>query len=157
MHLSSCFREFDTWTDHGALAVRAGLFGGDGDDRIDGGKGSDHLFGEWGADTLMGGRGSDVFVFWFAGESSIADGRDTIKDFSRAEHDRVSLYWMDANDNLPGDQAFDFIGDDVFSHEAGQLRFVNQIFSADCDGDGRADFMVKMAGVNSLRDGDFYL
>ena len=89
-------------------------------------------------------------------ESTKADGRDVIKDFTHAQHDRIDLYWMDANEGKKDDQAFDFIGAGAFQ-KAGDLRFAKHILSGDTDGDGKADFEIKVAGVDSLRDADFYL
>ena len=62
------------------------LNGGAGDDVLFGQEGNDRLTGGAGNDTLYGGSGADVFLF-----ESIADGKDTIKDFHVAEGDVVDL------------------------------------------------------------------
>ena len=165
----------DNWSTGNTFTVQAGLFGGDGNDRLHGdagkdlvvggngndklygGSGGDLLYGGNGADKSLGGAGADIFAFDFAFESRKGSGRDVIKDFSKTEHDAISFYWMDANTNRKGNQAFDFIGDDGFHHRPGELRFAKHLLSGDTNGDGKADFVIKVAGVNSLGDGDFYL
>ncbi|HET7715052.1 MAG TPA: calcium-binding protein [Bauldia sp.] len=163
------------WSTGETFTVQAGLFGGDGDDRLYGdagsdllvggdgndkqygGTGDDVLYAGHGADKNHGGDGADTFAFDYVWESQKGRGRDVIKDFSKADHDAIGLYWMDANLNKNGDQAFDFIGDEAFHHRSGELRFDKHLLSGDTDGDGRADFVVKVAGVKSLHDHDFYL
>jgi Ca2+-binding RTX toxin-like protein len=62
------------------------LFGMRGNDLLSGGAGNDKLFGGSGADTLIGGMGADRFIFDTAPTS-----RDTIRDFSRAQGDKIQL------------------------------------------------------------------
>jgi hypothetical protein len=62
---------------------------------------------------------------------------------------------------VAGDQAFAFIGNGVFSHAAGELRY-EQVGSAtivegDTNGDGVADFWIRLDGVHTLQAGDFGL
>ncbi|MEM7696546.1 MAG: M12 family metallo-peptidase [Pseudomonadota bacterium] len=59
--------------------------GNDGDDAIIAGGGNDTLKGGSGIDTLRGGSGADIF---FVVEG---DGSDIIRDFSRAEGDRLDV------------------------------------------------------------------
>jgi serralysin len=141
----------------GALLVaKAGLFGGAGNDYIDGGRGNDWLDGGRGKDSLVGGLGKDVFDF-----NSIKDSKpgkaDTIWDFSHAQHDRIDLSNIDAKTTKGGNQAFKFIGADAFHDKAGELRFKNGVLSGDVNGDGSADFQVKLADVSSLHDTDLIL
>ena len=69
--------------------LRERLFGGDGDDTIDGGGGDDVIYGGKGDDSLTGGSGADLFVF------SEGHGTDTIQDFNAAEGDMISLRGFD--------------------------------------------------------------
>ncbi|HDS1776363.1 TPA: type I secretion C-terminal target domain-containing protein, partial [Pseudomonas putida] len=71
------------------------LFGQGGIDKLDGGKGNDILLGGTGNDTLIGGQGDDILIggsgadtfVWKAGDV----GNDVIKDFNKAEGDRIDL------------------------------------------------------------------
>lgn len=88
------------------------IHGGNGDDRAFGGDGADNIYGDAGFDILFGGNGNDVLnggrgrdllsggdgadVFVFADNY----GRDSARDFSQAEGDRVLL-------NVDGVDGFD--------------------------------------------------
>lgn len=146
------------------------LTGGDGRDHISGGKGNDRLFGEGGYDKLVGGAGADKlngggggdrFIFQNLSDSTVASsGRDTILDF-RQEKDRIDLRPIDANEDRGGNQKFHFIGDDRYSKDAGELRYFERgestYVQGDTDGDGRADFSIKLSGHHDLVAGDFLL
>jgi serralysin len=136
--------------------------------RINGNAGSNELYGiggndiingEGGRDILVGGRGSDTFVFDTAAE---AHG-DTIRDFSvYYDHylpgvDKIDLSGIDANVNVAGNQAFTFIGAERFHKVAGELHFyhpgvvmgrpyADTYVSGDTNGDGKADFAIKLDG-----------
>jgi Ca2+-binding RTX toxin-like protein len=73
------------WDDLVGGAGRDRLSGGQGSDRLWGGDGSDVLNGGRGHDVLWGGKDADRFVFADGG------GRDTLRDLSRAEGDRLVL------------------------------------------------------------------
>ena len=60
------------------------VFGGEGDDRLDGGSGQDLLLGGEGDDRLTGGAGADTFVF------TPDHGTDTITDFTDGD-DTIDL------------------------------------------------------------------
>lgn len=145
------------------------LMGGDGDDRmqgrggqdiLQGGDGSDRLSGGRGSDTLTGGAGADQFVF-NQGDSSASRSRaDVITDFSHADKDKISLRGIDAIVGGDDDQ-FTFIGSDKFSGHAGELRFGvvdgNTFVTGDTDGDGHADFTIRLDGVHDLVKSDFQI
>lgn len=80
-----------------SIAGNDGIFGGDGDDSLDGGGGSDTLTadngngsldGNLGSDLLLGGRGNDTLTGSAEGDAFVfntaigATNRDTITDFS---------------------------------------------------------------------------
>jgi len=132
------------------------LDGGGGDDQMFGGEGGDEIRGGRGADVVTGGGGSDVFQFATAKEADPDTGRDLIRDFETGV-DRIDLSDIDADVNLDGNQAFDFVGSAKFSSAAGELRYYKGVVSGDVDGDGRADFAIEIANDADLRQGDFQL
>jgi Ca2+-binding RTX toxin-like protein len=151
------------------------LWGGSGTDRLDGGAGNDTLKGEagndritggLGRDKMWGGSGKDVFNFNSAKESKVGSQRDVIHDFKSGQ-DRVDLRGIDANETRKGNQAFSWTGlDGPFLHpkesaaflksgftgETGQLRYAGGILMGDTDGDGRADFQIKIVGKFAYSD-----
>ena len=156
------------------------LFGLDGNDSLSGGSGDDKLFGDLGADTLKGGDGldwieggagrdvlygnsdADSFVFRegdFGGATTST--ADRIIDFSQADADRVDLHFVDAKTTVGGNQTFTFIGTESFHNVAGELRYQeisgNTFVYGDTNGDGVADFMIRLDGGHALVAGDFVL
>lgn len=150
-------------TSHDDL-IRAGrgsddLFGYSGADEIGGGRGNDSLWGGRGADLLAGGSGSDTFLFKSAAESRSGSRADTIQDFVGGR-DKLDLHGIDADRTYAGNQSFDFLGQDAFSHHAGELRLDGGQLRGDTNGDGRADFVVKFGDAShlaSLDSHDFLL
>jgi len=135
------------------------LKGGVGNDALKGGLGQDALVGGAGTDTMTGGGGADTFRFTLATESAVGTGRDVITDFSHIEGDRIDLSAIDANSNFFafGNQAFTFIGNQAFHNVAGELRFAGGIVSGDTNGDGRADFEIRVDTHGQLVAADFVL
>ncbi|OJF91698.1 M10 family metallopeptidase C-terminal domain-containing protein [Pararhizobium antarcticum] len=139
------------------------LFGGGGNDKLRGGDGSyDELFGGAGADSLGGGKGMDRFYFLTLSDSGPSSTtRDTIVDFSIAEGDRMNLYRIDANTKKTGDQAFSFIGKSAFTEKAGELRYVkaasDTYIYGDVNGDGKADFSIRLDDAITLTKDQFIL
>jgi 6-phosphogluconolactonase (cycloisomerase 2 family) len=133
------------------------IFGDVGDDLLSGLRGNDRIDGGDGQDTLIGGKGRDIFDFNQATESAVGVNRDVILDFHHAQHDKIDLQSIDANDNIGLNQAFKFIGAAPFTGHAGQLRFKNHVLQGDTDGDGAADFEIRVPHVAELVKGDFIL
>lgn len=163
------------------------LFGDIGNDTLDGGDGNDHLEGGLDNDTLLGGIGNDTFYghegtdvinggagvdflnggtgadrFIFAGgdSGSTIGTADRIGDFAQGQGDQIDLSAIDA---VAGgaDNAFSFIGTATFGNVAGQLRY-EQIggdtwLQGDIDGNGVADFIIRIDGLHTLTGGDFLL
>ena len=73
------------------------VYGGSGDDLISGGLGKDLLDGEVGADT---------FKYLFINGSPNNASRDTIKNFSHYEGDKIDISGIDANVTIAGNQSF---------------------------------------------------
>ncbi|MFC0805128.1 M10 family metallopeptidase [Ensifer sp. P24N7] len=126
-----------------------------GNDVLNGRDGNDTLIGGNGADRLIGGRGADTFVFQTTAQSAPA-ARDMIDDFASGI-DRMDLRSIDANSNAVGDQAFLFIGSSAFHGKAGELNFRSGIVSGDVNGDGLADFQIKVMNLSALSGSDFLL
>jgi Ca2+-binding RTX toxin-like protein len=133
------------------------LTGNAGANVLDGGALNDILNGKAGKDVLIGGSGSDIFVFETAAEAR----GDTINDFEHG-YDRINLVNIDANANVEGNQAFTFIGTERFHNVAGELHVYhlsdgNTYVSADDNGDGRAEFAIKVLGWHTFTSSDFVL
>ena len=124
------------------------LYGGHGNDDLLGGNNADKLTGGKGNDHLWGDDGRDTFIFKTVNDSVVGSKRDIIKDFSHGDGDQIDVSQIGS---------FDYIGSQAFSHTAGELRFANEIVSGDVDGDGKADFQIKVADHNSLQNSDFIL
>jgi serralysin len=132
------------------------LYGGNGNDDLYGGSGNDDLYGGRGSDHLTGTSGSDLFIFQSIKDSPNTSSRDVIFDFSRSQGDKIDLSDIDAISG-GGDSKFHFIGSDSFSDTAGELRYSGGIVRGDVDGDGVADFSIKIDNGASLRASDFIL
>lgn len=136
------------------------LTGGSGDDTLYGEDGTDVLTGGAGFDTLVGGLGADRFAFTAVGDSLTLNSADRIVDFSTAQGDKIDVSGIDAIAG-GGDNSFSFIGSAAFSNVAGQLRteviFGNTYVMGDVNGDGVADFFIKLDGSVPLGAGDFAL
>ncbi|MFD2450838.1 type I secretion C-terminal target domain-containing protein [Ideonella paludis] len=138
------------------------LHGLDGKDTLLGGAGADVLHGGAGVDSLTGGLGADTFLFdLFSDLGNTRTTTDTIADFSQAQGDRIDLSALDANSLLAGDQAFNYLGAGAFTRHAGELRSVatatGTTIYGDLNGDGVADFLIKVNGNISLVATDFVL
>ncbi len=131
-------------------------------DKLTGNGAANRITGGFGADILAGGDGKDVFVFSEFGHST-ASARDRIVDFTQSGpgRDRMDVSAIDANTPAGGDQAFIFIGDEAFSGLAGQIRAVraasDTFVEADVDGDGKADFALRLDDPLTLVNSDFFL
>jgi Ca2+-binding RTX toxin-like protein len=122
------------------------LFGGNGEDYLSGGNGKDELTGGKGKDHLEGGGGNDLFIFADVNEMGKGGKADIIEDFENG--DKI---------DLSGAGSFTYINDQDFNNVAGELRFEDGVLQGDVDGDGNADFEIKVKDVNSLQDSDFAL
>ncbi|SOC38951.1 hemolysin type calcium-binding protein [Rhizobium subbaraonis] len=129
---------------------------------LSGGAGKDALIGGKGADDLYGGKGADSFVFKSLSELAASKVRtDTIFDFSQKEKDLIDLTGIDAMTTKSGNQAFAFVGTEKFSKTAGELRYAKEkagtYVYGDVNGDGKADFVIHLDSLVSLKAGDFLL
>jgi Ca2+-binding RTX toxin-like protein len=140
----------------------------DGNDNLSGGDGSDELDGGLGGDKLTGGEGNDTFVFGSSKDLSKETRKtDTITDFKHGE-DLIRLQF-DLNTKEKGNQYsvnFNFIGTEFFTKVAGQIRYTSPVtngsesyilLQGDTNGDGQADWSIKLVGVSSIENSDFDL
>ena len=146
------------------------LSGGVGNDILDGAAGNDTLYGDSGndrltggsgADKLYGGTGADTFVFT-SYKDSTASARDMIYDFSQSQGDRIDLSAIDARTTTSStNDAFTFIGEKAFTKKAGELRYLNKdgdtYLYGDVNGDGTADFTIRLDKTIDFVRGDFIL
>jgi Ca2+-binding RTX toxin-like protein len=154
------------WGGLGADSLAGGssadvLNGEAGQDLLHGDGGNDVLVGGLGRDEMWGGLGLDNFVF-STGDSAVARGSaDWIHDFSSAEKDRIDLSAIDADSTLGDDQAFNFIGSAAFGNHAGELHYAYAggytYVEGDINGDGAADFAIRLDGSIALSGADFLL
>ncbi len=133
------------------------LSGGDGADILQGAAGADTLEGGAGGDTMSGGSGADIFRFrddWVKWE------RDVITDFTRGT-DVIDLRATDARSATNANEGFTLIGNSPFHSVAGELRFQSYNggidVSGDINGDGVADFTIRVQGATTLSAADFIL
>jgi Ca2+-binding RTX toxin-like protein len=133
---------------------------------LNGGSGNDTITGGAGADTLFGGSGSDSFMFVALTDFGSAANPDWINDFdaggstAATRVDLIDLSAIDANSkSATKDDAFTFIGSAQFSNKAGQLRYdaATSTLSGDVNGDGIADFSLKLVLLGTLDSSDFIL
>ena len=120
-------------------------------DLLSGRAGADHLFGGSGSDAMRGGLDADAFVFTALSDSRVGGHRDVIKDFNSPEGDKIDLTGLEAATG----QSFHFEGAGAFTGTLGELRYNKGILALDVDGNGVADFQIKVAGI--LMAGDFNL
>jgi Ca2+-binding RTX toxin-like protein len=138
------------------------LIGSSGANALSGFGGADVLRGSTGKDMLTGGAGADRFSYVAIADSTVGPNADRITDFSHAQGDRIDLSLMDANTGAPGDQAFTFIGNGLYTGVAGQLRFAVTApgvttVAGDVDGNGTSDFHIQLTGTIALVAADFIL
>lgn len=138
------------------------LDGGTLDDTFKLGKSNGWAWGDGGDDTLIagvgtqwfgGGDGADTFVFQtIAALGTSGDNQDEIDDFSQGDGDLIDLI---------GIGGLVFKGTAAFTNTAGELRYEqvdgNTIIYGDTDGDGTANFQLRINLEVDLVDADFVL
>jgi Ca2+-binding RTX toxin-like protein len=135
------------------------LYAGADNDTASGDAGNDTLYGEGGNDILIGGSGLDVlngglgadsFVFATGDSGATTATADRIQGFSSAQGDRIDLTSLGISS---------FVGTAAFSSTAGELRTQliggNTYVQGDVNGDGVADFMIRLDGAVALTGSDF--
>jgi hypothetical protein len=105
---------------------------------------------------MRGGAGADAFVFASIGEAGRGAGSDAILDFEGGA-DSIDLRAIDADRQAAGNQAFRWLGSEAFDGEGGALRFDGGRLAGDVNGDGRADFAIRLEGVHAVAASDILL
>jgi len=134
------------------------LSGGFGNDNLSGGSGNDILRGSFDKDTLAGGTGADRFIWIDDTESGLLLAADVVTDFEQGL-DRLDLHKVV---QTSAQKHFLFIGPTEFLGESEpELRYYQNnlatIVLADTDGDGVANFEIRLNGLYSLTLNDFIL
>jgi Ca2+-binding RTX toxin-like protein len=128
-------------------------------DRLLGNAGANRLDGDYGTDELVGRGGADRFAYYYTGESK-PEAPDLIRDFSRAQGDKIDLRGVDANEQTTDNEAFTFVGQKQFT-AAGQVRFFQQdgdtFVQANTDGTSGAEMTIRLDPLVSLQATDFVL
>jgi Ca2+-binding RTX toxin-like protein len=145
------------------LELAGAAIGGTGDDlanAVIGNTLDNILSGGLGKDMLTGRAGADQFGFASSGEAGKGRKSDTITDFARGED------VIDISAILPAGE-FDFVGRRGFGGIEGELRAFRDnnpgkardatYIQGDMDGNGIADFQIKLLGLFALQDSDFVL
>ena len=71
--------------------------------------------------------------------------------------DSIDLRAIDADRQAAGNQAFRGPGSEAFDGEGGALRFNGGRLAGDVDGDGTADFAIRLEGVHAVAASDILL
>lgn len=160
-HVSGGAGRDELWGDLGDDTLMGGvgrdtLLGNEGRDVLIGGKQDDVLQGGLDQDILTGGKGSDRFVIESITDSTVR-ASDKIADFKRGT-DVILLSAIDANTTIDGDKRFHYIARKGFTATAGELRLNGRsTVMGDVDGDGQADFAIRMEPFELLSKRDFSL
>lgn len=129
------------------------LDGGAGNDKLDGGAGNDLLIAGAGNDVMTGGAGSDIFRFYTTDVATYSF--DQITDFTSGA-DKIDLKQI-----YPGGGRFTFIGTQAFHNKVGELHYTvvngSAVVEGDLNGDGKADFAIKVDNVTKLAAADFVI
>jgi hypothetical protein len=120
--------------------------------------GNDTLYASPGA-TLICDSNTDVISFLAPADSPVGNSA-IISGFNPSLGDQIDLSSIDANDLLPGIQAFTFIGTSGFSGAPGELRYNTSngetIIQGSTAGTG-ASFQIDLTGSLDLQSADFKL
>ena len=119
------------------------------------------LIGGLGLDTLAGHGGADTFVWASTAESGHdADQVDIVTDFNLQGGDVLDLHLIDADETLPGDQAFTFNGLAQFTGPGQIYYFTNAadtyiLLNTDADPDH--EMAIRVNGVHTVTANWFVL
>ena len=122
------------------------LDGGAGNDTLDGGAGNDALIGGIGKDSLTGGLGSDVFYFKTYAELGLGANSDVIRDFSKAQGDKIDLSSLDAKLGTTVDDSFIFLASapTTAANANGALWYSNGILYGSNNTDALPEFQINV-------------
>ena len=125
------------------------LYGGVGTDVINGGAGNDTLIGGSGNDTLTGGLGADVFKWELSDRgTSSAPARDTIADFDLATNsDKLDLRDLLQGETHSGTDAGNLADYLHFSYDSATSTTVLEVKSQGAAMSG-PDQIINLSGVD---------
>jgi len=162
-------------TDNASSTTALNLIGNEIGQVIVGNRGANILRGNGGADDLYSGSDTnfrDTFVFAAASDSGVAAGTiDRIFNFDKftgagdTTSDKIDLHYLDADDDMAGNQAFRFVTNftaPTGTEAEGQVRLVQGSgyvsVEIDLNGDNTADMMIQVMSVTGgLSQTDFLL
>ncbi|MPR11986.1 calcium-binding protein [Microvirga tunisiensis] len=142
---------YDTPATATGNSLRNKIDGNSADNILYGMGGNDTLNGGRGDDILWGGEGNDLFVFDLG--YSWEAHNDTIADF---EHGKDKI-------DIPGKfSEYTFIGTERFHNVPREMHVYhladgNSYISGDTNGDGDADFAIKVLGWHTFSSAEFVL
>lgn len=129
------------------------LRGEDGNDTLNGGTGDDSQNGGAGADVMTGGAGADHFDY-LAFSDSAGSAVDRITDYSLAAGDDLVFAALDANANVAGLQAWNYVaqlgdyaggnGQATLTYDSASNTTTLNLYNN--DGNSDADFTVTFTG-----------
>lgn len=147
-------------TRNAAGTTAINLSGNGIDNTITGNNGQNVILGGLGNDTLRGNGGADTFRWTSTAEGNIDFTlTDTIVDFSKDQGDHIDLSAIDADTTTAGNQAFTFIGSDLFS-APGQVRFLSDktdtFILLNTNSDGAHEMAIRISGFQVV-DQDWFV
>lgn len=118
------------------------------------------FYGNTGRNSFTGAGGNDTFVFHRGDSGKSGASADVITDFTAG--DKIDLDPWDADSGKNGNQDFKFIDTADFHGKAGELRYFqtgggDTLVQGDTNGDGKADFVIRLTGIVTLTDAHFDL
>lgn len=153
----------EVWTNASIDGVSANVkqihaLGIDGID-LTGSASGETYYGNSGRNSFTGAGGDDTFVFHRGDTGKSGASADVITDFSAG--DVIDLHLWDANIGKNGNQDFKFVDTADFHGKAGELRYFqtggDTLVQGDTNGDGKADFVIRLTGTITLTDANFDL
>jgi len=125
------------------------IIGGSSDDSIRGSSVANTITGGLGADIMTGNGAGDHFVFRTIAEIGVGLTADIITDLNRAAGDKIDLTQI----VLGGGDVFDYVESGPFT-AINQLRYENGVLSGETNGNGVADFEIRLQGFGATLDPD---
>jgi hypothetical protein len=136
------------------------LYGLAGVDTINGNDGNDFIVGGAGSDLLRGGGGIDTFVVLQESVGNAVLESDTVYDYVAGDNDSIDLSAIDADSTQGGNQAFTF-AEFGFTKTAGEMTLTfasgQTTLRLDVNGDGKADYQMKINGDVTHESGGWLL
>ena len=123
------------------------------DNRIIGNDGINVIDGSYGKDTLTGNGGADGFLWKSINEIGHFNfDPDIVTDYSGTQGDVLHFTFIDANENLAGNQDFTFISTAAFT-APGQINWftngANTFMQLNTDADLTVDGIIQLNGVTN--------